>query len=581
MGVLSPSPLTGDLIEDDILERFFAPVEFDLISQFVAQHNAALAKIHELHGFINGSPSAAALDYFFRGNSGDKYGHSSSLRHSVSFQEIFQLDGAINQLTADSWSGLLKSTDLMNEMPQTRRNEWNEVLHAWREHGYKKGAKPEIDMPEFTADNARATISGLMARRSSFLAERVDGIFRNLSRSHVTNQPQGFYKRMILNNIYTDFGGVDHEREGFIHDLRIVISKFMGRDEPCRESTNWLLRTARASRGEWIEADAGALRVRGYLKGTAHLEVHPEMAWRLNCILSHLYPAAIPEGSRTRPQKKDRKAFSGRDLIDRPIPGAVCNFLIGMETFYTLEKSSSYRRDYDRKEVRNSLARAYSSRTKDASKYVVAEAEQILTALGGVKVVTGPNRNIEYFQFDYYPNTLVREVALRGFLPDDRAYQFYPTPETVGQAAVSELDLADSDMVLEPSAGDGALADLLPQKQVHCVEITETRSEILRAKGYAVEQADFLLWKPMKQFNKVLMNPPFSEGRWQAHLRHASGMLDVGGTLVAILPEGARKSISDLLPAFTVSVKHTFQNAFSGTGVSVIVVKAIKKDVAQ
>ena len=41
-------------------------------------------------------------------------------------------------------------------------------------------------------------------------------------------------------------------------------------------------------------------------KGTAHFEIHPDMAWKLNCVLASMHPMAIPAEFRQKPkQTKD------------------------------------------------------------------------------------------------------------------------------------------------------------------------------------------------------------------------------------------------------------------------------------
>lgn len=287
------------------------------------------------------------MGYFFSGNSSAPYGHSAMLRHTSSFNEIFNLDGAVNDLTATFWSRALSLTDLQEHMPQARRNQWHECLNAWRQRGYKRGKNPELDMPEFTLDNLRATIQGLMARRAEFLAERVDGIFRNLPRSHVTNTPEGFSKRMIL-----------------------------------------------------IEADCGSLRVRAYKVDTAHLEVHPDLAWRLNGILAFLHPMAIPESARTRPKRAKACGFKSKALFDRPISNAASGVLAAMKQYFTLEPSTSFRREYDRQFVPNTLC-DYSS--LGISKHLLEEVGHVLEALGGVPCNGGNHKNLRYWQFDYNP----------------------------------------------------------------------------------------------------------------------------------------------------------------------------------
>ena len=108
------------------------------------------------------------------------------------------------------------------------------------------------------------------------------------------------------------------------------IAKFMGRDEPKHNATNDVVKVARRNSGQWMSVDGGAMRIRVYIKGTAHLEIHPDMAWRLNMILASLYPMAIPAEFRTKPQKK-AKEYS---LFTRPLPFSVLSLLGSLDYAY-------------------------------------------------------------------------------------------------------------------------------------------------------------------------------------------------------------------------------------------------------
>ncbi|MNH18893.1 hypothetical protein D3C79_786140 [compost metagenome] len=66
------------------------------------------------------------------------------------------------------------------------------------------------------------------------------------------------------------------------------------------------------------------------------------------------------------------------------------------------------------------------------------------------------------------------------------------------------------------------------------------------------------------------MNPPFSDGRWQAHVEHAATMC--GGRLVAILPASAKNKFT--LTGFTCEWSQVFDNEFDGASVSVVILKA-------
>ncbi|HHK0428589.1 TPA: methyltransferase, partial [Pseudomonas aeruginosa] len=58
------------------------------------------------------------------------------------------------------------------------------------------------------------------------------------------------------------------------------------------------------------------------------------------------------------------------------------------------------------------------------------------------------------------------------------------------------------------------------------------------AKGYNLVGSDFMEVSG-KQYDRIVMNPPFSKGRDIQHVQHAYSLLKPGGRLVAIMSEGA------------------------------------------
>lgn len=537
--------LDGELLATG--EEFFAPMPSDLVDGLVGQYNAARASVVAMAEAVRAGSNASVLHYFVEGNVKDQRHHMPT-----TVDALFRVEGAIAQLNADYWSRALRMTDVMDYMPQARRQEWHDqILNPEGRKANRHTSEKELPpLPEFEEATVRSTLAALLNNRATFLAERVDGIFRALSRTHVTNQPQGFGKRMIIANVF------GYQTHGHINDLRCVIAKFMGRDEPKHGATDSVIKAARRQNGEWMPVDGGALRVRVYGGvGTAHLEVHPEMAWRLNAILASLYPAAIPSQFRTKPKRKV-KDF---ELFDRPLPFAVIDLLAGMRQ--ESEKLEGWPERY--RDVPNARRFDYGQRDKAAT----AEAEKVLQALGAVKVK-------HYWQFDYNPTEVLDAVVCSGRIPDQKSHQFYPTPAVVAELAVELAQIGDDDLCLEPSAGQGGLADLMPQSHTICVEVSELHCQILKAKGYAVTHADFLQFTSAKPFDRIVMNPPFSEGRWQAHLQAAADMLKPDGRLVAILPASAKGK--DLLPGWRLEWPRTFDNEFAGTSVSVVVLVATR-----
>lgn len=531
-------------------EVFFAPASSDLIDSVIGQYRMLRNDIEEIGILIN--KNHAAVYHFLNGNRGD---HERFIR---SVSDIFKTKGAVASLNAEFWQKALSLTDVYEYMPNNRRNEWNDQIR-------------EMTTPDFEESVVRPTITELLNSRQRFFSERVDGIFRALSGDHVTNRPEGFGKRMILARVFNEYGHINHDIAGYVHDLRQVIAKFMGRDEPVWSLTSDALQEARYRHGEWLTLDGGALRVRAYLKGTSHLEVHPDMAWRLNGILAHLYPLAIPPQFRQKPKRR-LKDFV---LMSKPLPFAVLNVLAEMKAERHTPVRTNRWAEENQPLTTNPFNRRFDWRDED--KAIRNEAAQILEIIGGVLTKAGPHKNINIWEFDYDPGRVLAEIIASGCIPDHKSHQFYPTPKNLATWVIEQADIQPADKCLEPSAGTGNIAALMPATRTQCIEISAVHCRVLEAKGFNVEQADFIKWaaSTAQRFNKVCMNPPFSEGRAQAHVEAAAGLINTGGRLVAILPAGMRGK--DFLDGWECNWSGIIDNQFNGTNVSVVILTASKQ----
>lgn len=537
--------MMGSMVEILALEdaEFFAPVSSDLIDSLTGQYQQARKRIEEVADVVGGEIYGGVMHYFF------SFAGRDSRYSAPPLDRLFQKNGAVAALNSAYWSKAMQLTDVLNYMPQARRDEWNKSIQ-------------EMTCPEFEADTVRSTLAQLLNMRSQFLAERVDGIFRGLSGEHVTNSPAAFGKRMIVSRVLSGHCGYeDSSTCGLINDLRCVVAKFMGRDEPGYNASAGLIRSLKGRWGEWVTVDGGALRVRLYMKGTAHIEVHPDMAWRLNSTLAHLYPLAIPPEFRSKPKRKAKQI----DLIQRPLPFAVIEILTQMTPAARHEKTNDWRNPVKRTEIKNSLSFDYVSKGKHAR----AEAESVLESIGGVKDKEG------WYQFDYSPKDVLSEIVSSGCIPDQKAHQFYPTPASLAQRVIDLAEIGAGHTCLEPSAGTGGLAQFMPSERTRCVEVSALHCKVLAGKGFAVDHADFLAWAPGQELvDRVVMNPPFDQGRWKAHLEAAAEVVKAGGRLVAILPSGAKNQ--DVLAGFVKQWHGPFDNEFAGTSVSVVVLVACK-----
>lgn len=125
---------------------------------------------------------------------------------------------------------------------------------------------------------------------------------------------------------------------------------------------------------------------------------------------------------------------------------------------------------------------------------------------------------------------------------------FWPTPYEVCLKMVEVAQLDKALTVLEPSAGEGAIADAVrragvPGENIHCCDINEERLQVVCEKGYHIlHLGDFLQLQPGRLYDRVLMNPPFAiKGNptvYIDHIRHAHTFLAEDGVLVAIAPSG-------------------------------------------
>lgn len=95
----------------------------------------------------------------------------------------------------------------------------------------------------------------------------------------------------------------------------------------------------------------------------------------------------------------------------------------------------------------------------------------------------------------------------------------------------------------------------------------------LEAKGHNVVLADFLAWAEScgQRFDRIVMNPPFSEGRAEAHTLAAARLLAPGGRLTAILPSGMRGKD---IPGLVCQWSQPMSNQFPGVSIDVVLLSA-------
>jgi predicted RNA methylase len=193
------------------------------------------------------------------------------------------------------------------------------------------------------------------------------------------------------------------------------------------------------------------------------------------------------------------------------------------------------------------------------------------------------SRSAKAHVFGYDAEQRMDEIIVSGEVdvPKDE-FEFFPTPAAIADRMHEVAQVETYMHVLEPSAGRGALVHRLEDVYVHCVEKMPANAKYLREEGYQVEEADFMDVPQRKDFDRVLMNPPFSKGQDVKHVTHAIGFLKPGGRLVAIMGAGVtfrqdkrttefRELVESMGGTIDVLPEGSFKS--SGTMVSSVIVK--------
>jgi len=144
-----------------------------------------------------------------------------------------------------------------------------------------------------------------------------------------------------------------------------------------------------------------------------------------------------------------------------------------------------------------------------------------------------------------------------GSITDERkARQQFFTPSALAADIVAAARIRPGMLVLEPSAGGGAIAReaRVAGGVVMCIELDAFLASALRADNFDVITDDFLAMRPMPLYERVVMNPPFANGQDVAHVSQALRWLIPGGRLVAVMGAGFSTSEKKAASALRVHV---------------------------
>lgn len=185
------------------------------------------------------------------------------------------------------------------------------------------------------------------------------------------------------------------------------------------------------------------------------------------------------------------------------------------------------------------------------------------------------NKSAKAHIFDRDPRVKLNLALETGVAIDEKKkLQAFYTPQELAHRVALLADVHGC-IILEPSAGDGALAEAcmkLGAARVDCFEINAGAAKILDSKGFSCGCIDFLSVNPNSNFHydRIVMNPPFTKKQDIKHVEHAMKFLAKGGKLTAVMqPNHAHEIAASLHGSRYVEIQGIDAGAFKKSGTTI------------
>lgn len=193
------------------------------------------------------------------------------------------------------------------------------------------------------------------------------------------------------------------------------------------------------------------------------------------------------------------------------------------------------------------------------------------------------------FDFPEGAQTVLDRLLGGEAINDKKKYQYFATPDGFAKTLIEQAEVTANCRVLEPSAGQGAIANIVRDMGAGCtvVELMPQNVKALERQGYEVHNHSFLelTENELGLFDKIVANPPFTNNQDIDHIRHMFSLLKPGGRLVSVASVswtfGQQKKqvafrawLEDLGAVVTTVAAGTFKE--SGTQVETVVIELDK-----
>lgn len=232
-------------------------------------------------------------------------------------------------------------------------------------------------------------------------------------------------------------------------------------------------------------------------------------------------------------------------------------------------------------EISNEVANILANSRTEGNNLYLPEGQldrKLYTAVNKVLVaIKGKwNRGAKAHIFTESPADIIEDILLTGeYTCHKKEYQFFETPISLAQSLVDMAEIREGETVLEPSAGHGRIATLIPS--CDCIELSPDNRAHLKTEGFNLVGDDFLNFNGL--YDVIVANPPFSK---QQDIDHVNHMIDLASRRVVSVMSASvtfrdnkktvlfRERIADLGGTIELLLENTF--AESGTNVHTCVV---------
>ena len=194
------------------------------------------------------------------------------------------------------------------------------------------------------------------------------------------------------------------------------------------------------------------------------------------------------------------------------------------------------------------------------------------------------------FKFPFDANRVFNQLQTTGRCNLAQEFQFFETPAELADLLVSLAGgVRDTDNILEPSAGRGALIKAVhrscPSAIVDCYELMPENREILNGiSGVRIKGENFIT-ECHDTYSLIIANPPFSNNQDVDHTMKMYDLLCAGGRMAVICSSHWKLSSEKKCVKFRAWLENVGANvsdikegAFkeSGTGVNTTIISIIK-----